>query len=231
MPRVVMLHSIGPDQGRFRLSADRFALLTRMPGRPLFSLDDGYADNYVNAHDILLGLGERAVIFLVAGKIGGRNDWDATGGLAGQPLLDWAQIKELRQAGVRFGSHGLTHRDLRHLGDDALKMEVSSSKQLLEDALGEEIDLFAYPHGMYDEKVVTAVQEAGYKRAYRTDSRFCRDWRNRYKTMRTEIGGRDSDFSLWCKTAGLDRVQWCWQIPQLTIEKVKMARHHGSGNT
>jgi hypothetical protein len=44
--------------------------------------------------------------------------------------------------------------------------ELSESRRLLEEHLGAPVDILAYPYGLYDQFMLEAVQEAGYKAAF-----------------------------------------------------------------
>ncbi len=65
--------------------------------------------------------------------------------------MTWSDIRELQAEGIHFGSHTVTHPDLRSLGPDQLEYELGRSKEVLEDRLGLPIESFAYPHGFPEE--------------------------------------------------------------------------------
>jgi peptidoglycan/xylan/chitin deacetylase (PgdA/CDA1 family) len=131
----------------------------------MLTFDDGYRDNYTTLFPMIEARRVPAVIFLVAGRVGGTNNWDVDGELAGEPLLDWEHIEEMSAAGVLFGSHGMTHADLCTTDEAGLEFEIHESKQVLEDRLGKPVEAFAYPFGRFDERVLSAVEDAGYRYA------------------------------------------------------------------
>jgi peptidoglycan/xylan/chitin deacetylase (PgdA/CDA1 family) len=91
------------------------------------------------------------------------------------PMLKWGQIREMRDAGIDFGSHTVTHAILSRTGDEQLKRELGESKRILEQQLCGPMVAFAYPNGQssdYDERVKTAVRDAGYSFAVTTLSGF-----------------------------------------------------------
>jgi len=67
---------------------------------------------------------------------------------------------------MELGSHSLTHPDLRKLDDEALAFELADSKTAVERITGRPCRTFAYPYGLYDERVVRAVGAAGYELAF-----------------------------------------------------------------
>ncbi len=77
--------------------------------------------------------------------------------------MDWEQIKELRRNGMEIGSHSMTHPCLLNLDRNILFQELTQSKLVLEEHLGEPIESFSVPYGFVDKKVVETIVEAGYK--------------------------------------------------------------------
>jgi len=185
------------------------------------SFDDGYADIYTNFKHELKQLSDRVIIFIVAGKIGGINDWDRSGELAGKLLLDWEQIKELKAMGIRFGSHSMTHADLTKLSDHELERETKASKRILEDLLGGPVEGFAYPYGYFNADVITAVKNAGYKWAVTTSDCVWEGWGNPFRSGRTAIYGHDPKWLISAKLNGLYNVKSVWEFPCLVVQKMK----------
>jgi peptidoglycan/xylan/chitin deacetylase (PgdA/CDA1 family) len=126
--------------------------------RFVITFDDGYAETLDVALPVLKARSLPAIVFVVSGLIGGRATWNADP----QRLLSRAGLLELDAAGVFIGSHSRTHPRLSTLGNDAIDEEVRGSRQELEDLLGREVRFLAYPHHDRDERVVAAVEKAGY---------------------------------------------------------------------
>jgi peptidoglycan/xylan/chitin deacetylase (PgdA/CDA1 family) len=59
--------------------------------------------------------------------------------------LTWNEVRELRQAGIQFGSHTVNHPRLVELPWREIAEELRESKQELEQQLGEPVTTFAYP--------------------------------------------------------------------------------------
>ncbi len=115
------------------------------------TFDDGLLDNYLNAYPILKELNLRAYFFILDGKVGSRG------------YMNWEQIRELRDAGMIIGSHGMTHRFLTELKDKDLDYELRESKKILEDNLGCAVDYFSVPRGFCDKRVIEKARKVGYK--------------------------------------------------------------------
>ena len=79
--------------------------------------------------------------------------------------LEHSELRTLASAGFEIGAHGLSHRPLCGLPPHSLARDVQSCKQVLEDVLGTQVEMFCYPRGRYDANVVRGLREAGYRGA------------------------------------------------------------------
>lgn len=156
------------------------------------TFDDGYTDNYENAWPILRQRGIPAAVFLVTGTMAGTNDWMAAGGYPARPMMTWSQARELSAAGVDLGAHAVTHPRLTHLPTVAARAEIADSKKAIEDAVGVEIDSFAYPYGDANSRVRQLVGEAGFRLAFCTRPGFNRMGEDPLMIRRIEVTGHDS---------------------------------------
>lgn len=84
-------------------------------------------------------------------------------------LLGWDQVRRMdaegNGAGFEFGSHSMSHAVLSNLDDAALAAEMVGSKGRLEQELGHEVPVIAYPVGKefaYSRRVEDAARAAGY---------------------------------------------------------------------
>jgi len=135
----------------------------------VLTFDDGYQNFREHAFPVLERYGFPAIVFLVAGLLGKDAKWLADEGRHAPHLMNSATINELRSNGISFGSHTMTHPRLTRLDRSGQINEISKSKSLLEDLLGENIKYFCYPGGEYDEHVVNTVKDAGYEAALTCD--------------------------------------------------------------
>lgn len=80
--------------------------------------------------------------------------------------LTWDQVRAMHKSGLcEFGAHTVDHAILSHLSRLEKEYQIFASKRMVEDKLGEEIDLFSYPEGQeshYDEETIQILQAAGF---------------------------------------------------------------------
>jgi peptidoglycan/xylan/chitin deacetylase (PgdA/CDA1 family) len=79
--------------------------------------------------------------------------------------LGHAELRTLASEGFEIGAHGWSHKYLWRLEPEELGQEVRPSKDVLEDILGKQVEMFCYPGGRYDTNAVRALQGAGYRGA------------------------------------------------------------------
>jgi peptidoglycan/xylan/chitin deacetylase (PgdA/CDA1 family) len=221
MPLVLMYHSVEPFQAdpylvtvsppRFeqqmrwlarhglRGTSVRDLLAARAAGGAAglvgLTFDDGYCDFARHALPVLRRFGFGATVFVIAGRLGEENAWDPEG--PRKPLMDARQVRDLAQAGVEIGSHGLRHVRLP-AARDALAGEVGGSRRILQEITGEPVSGFCYPYGDLDADAVAGVRDTGYDYG-------CAIWASahtsRHALPRTYIGEADTAPRLWAKRA------------------------------
>ncbi len=175
--------------------ADRFPMLT--PGEllagegpgVLLTFDDGLANNVAHALPILEAFSAPAVFFVSTRHVLEPRDWlpasrrrarELWGGEDRVPeevardLFDGMSREQLRSCAehplITVGSHTVGHPYLTRCDDGTLRRELERSKRQLEQWCGRPVDLFAYPAGDYDPRVVRAVCDAGYRAAFAEDA-------------------------------------------------------------
>lgn len=143
----------------------------RLPrGMAAVTFDDGFASVYEHALPILARLHLPATVFLVAETLtdsGRPVDWvdDPPAGRRLRALTP-DRVLEMAEAGVRFGSHGHSHRDLTDLTDAECERELRESRDVLEALLEAPVPFLAYPRGQHDERVRQLAARAGYTNAF-----------------------------------------------------------------
>ena len=219
MPPVLMYHAVDSDDDPYRIAVtpERFAQQMRWierrgmrctsvrelldaydrgtaTGLVGLTFDDGYADFTTHVMPVLERHGFTATVFVVAGRLGGRNDWDAPGPV--RPLMTADQIRTAARAGIEIGSHGLTHRSLSDVDSSVLEAEVCHSREVLEALIGAPVRGFCFPYGALSDTAVDITETAGYDYAVATRLSGRRD---RYALPRVYVGQRDTALRLLAK--------------------------------
>jgi peptidoglycan/xylan/chitin deacetylase (PgdA/CDA1 family) len=112
---------------------------------------------------------------------------------------DWDTIRGAVHAGLDLGVHSATHRALPRLSDDELRAEMVGSRGTLARRTGVTAELFAYPYGLWDERVRNAAQTAGYMSALSLNPRLVARDADPWTLPRVNIPARitDSAFQAW----------------------------------
>jgi peptidoglycan/xylan/chitin deacetylase (PgdA/CDA1 family) len=130
------------------------------PGCLVLTFDDGLASQIRNALPVLERFGVSATFFVMP---------DFRDGVHRYMSLE--DIRAMRDAGQEIGSHTLNHASLPALmrsNFGAFQAEIIQSKAILEEALGQKVDLLAYPNGAWDRATAEEVRAAGYRAAAST---------------------------------------------------------------
>lgn len=127
----------------------------------VLTIDDGYADvlkilPVVKKYEIPV-----TVFVLSRPQNANRKELEHYG-----KLLTSKQLKYLQAQGWTIGCHSATHADFSNLSKSQIKKEIVDSKKELENKLGATIDYFAYPKGVFNNEIIKAVKNAGYKAAF-----------------------------------------------------------------
>jgi peptidoglycan/xylan/chitin deacetylase (PgdA/CDA1 family) len=76
--------------------------------------------------------------------------------------LSWGQIAELASDGWEVGAHTASHPPLTRVDDSELTRQLEEPRGVVEERLGRPCRTMAYPYGDWDDRVLAAVERAGY---------------------------------------------------------------------
>ena len=130
----------------------------------VITFDDGYRDFYTDGMVVMKQCGFTATIFLATDRIQERPVR-----IEGVDYLTWSEVRELHAEGIGFGSHTVTHPDLRSIGPDQIDYELGYSKEIIEERLGTAVKSFAYPFAFPEEDkcftrfLVDTLENHGYE--------------------------------------------------------------------
>lgn len=152
------------------ISLSDLKTLTVLPEKRLImTFDDGFESVGRHALEPMRQCGFHAIQFIVAHRIGGRDEWDSGVRSKRERLMDAAAIRNWLAAGHEIGSHSLTHPRLTKISIAAAREEIVTSKKTLEDMFGIPVRHFCYPYGDWNIPVRDMVDEAGYETAVTTE--------------------------------------------------------------
>lgn len=160
------------------------------------TFDDGYQDFIPYALPVLRRYGYTATLFILAGRLGGENEWSRPG--PNKPLLTADEVKQIDDAGMEIGSHGLRHISLLKADDATLAEETQRSREILGQLLGRDVAGFCYPYGYLDARIVDAARTAGYDYACAV---YPGPEISRHAIPRTSVLGKDTSWRLEAKRA------------------------------
>ena len=152
-----------------------------LPDRPVvLTFDDGYRDLYTAAYPVLRSHHFKAVAYIVSGFVGSSVNVTSD------------QVLEMDANGIEIGAHTVSHADLTRQSGANLQHEVFDSKASLEALIGHPVLDFCYPSGRFDDRVVGAVQAAGFLTATTTQPGFVHSAGDRFTWTRVRVSGGES---------------------------------------
>lgn len=167
----------------------------RWPARSvLVTIDDGYASTLHDAAPVLARHEVPAVLFALAGSLGGTSRWMAE--MPDEQLLDADGLRAITTYGVEVGVHGWDHALLPGLTPPELRRQVVEAREVLAGVLGQVPRAFAYASGAHDAPARAAVRAAGYDVAFAVHAGV-----DRHAVPRTDVNPTDTDLTFRLKTA------------------------------
>ncbi|MBN1870365.1 MAG: polysaccharide deacetylase family protein [Candidatus Omnitrophica bacterium] len=157
----------------------------------VITFDDGYENNYSNAFKVLKQYGFPATIFIGTDRVGTKE------------RLTWDQMKEMIASGIDIGSHTQSEAYLPDIPVEQQQQEIQTSKNIIEQNLGVNVEHFAYPIGGFSEGIKEIVKQAGYQSACTTNRGYGRLNKDVFELKRVRFSDKDDrkDY-LWIKLSG-----------------------------
>jgi peptidoglycan/xylan/chitin deacetylase (PgdA/CDA1 family) len=212
--------------------------LSAFPKLVCITFDDGFRSFYTEAFPALQEHGFTATMFLSTAFIGDTRRYFRPSTINSQPsttqeCLTWSEIRELRQAGIHFGSHTVNHPKLLELDWPEIESEISDSKANIEQRLGEPVTTFCYPFAFpqtnrpFVEGFTASLREAGYRCCATTKLGRSRVGDDPYSLKRLPANSLDDAAFFAAKLEGA--YDWL-AAPQSAVKALKaLLRPHSSG--
>ncbi len=153
------------------LSIEQVIAFDEVPKSPepmvCVTFDDGYLDNYLHATPILLRHAVPAAFFVSTGIVNTdrRFPHDVRRGNPFIPVMDWDQLRAMRDYGFTIGSHSSSHIDCAAEPEEVVRAELARSRDDLRRELNLAEVIFAYPYGGRQHMTpqrLKLVRQAGY---------------------------------------------------------------------
>jgi peptidoglycan/xylan/chitin deacetylase (PgdA/CDA1 family) len=193
----------------------------RPPGSKTFviTFDDGFRDFLTHGFPALQAHGFTAAMFLPAAFVG-----DQTSSFKGKETLTWQEAREMRRAGITFGSHTVNHPELVRLSPPDIDRELRDSRARIEQQLGEPVTTFAYPYAFpqgnrpFAKMFRDLLIEAGYACCVTTELGRVKAGDDPYRMKRLPVNSLDDEALLRAKLEG--GYDWL-ALPQRAFKRLK----------
>ena len=143
-----------PERGRFVLEASRSAQVLRELKTVLRGAVSAECERAINMVESQLGVSPADL----------RNAYPHS------RVMTWKDVKQLKELGMTIGSHTVTHPNLTLLSGGELRLELESSRNMIEQQCQTSCRHLCYPYGAHSDSVCEAARAAGYASAVTTVS-------------------------------------------------------------
>tara|TARA_B100001123_G_C15242083_1_gene999493 strand:+ start:656 stop:1672 length:1017 start_codon:yes stop_codon:yes gene_type:complete len=101
--------------------------------------------------------------------------------------MNWDEVRILKSEGVTIGAHSHSHDHMPDLSLEEIKKEIETSNKIFLKELGEIPNLFAYPYGESDERIIDLLKIYKFKVAFGQHSGVINETSNMYYLPRFSL--------------------------------------------
>ena len=132
---------------------------TGLPGKSVvITMDDGYADNDTYALPILKKYNLKANLMLATGLVGSNPD-----------MLTWNQVQDMKNSGLYyFTNHTWSHYAIANGPQSKIETEIDTGASQIKQYIGQDVNIFTYPYGSFNNNAIQTLQRKGYIGAFST---------------------------------------------------------------
>jgi peptidoglycan/xylan/chitin deacetylase (PgdA/CDA1 family) len=103
-------------------------------------------------------------------------------------VMSSGELKQLAANNLfTIGAHTVTHPALGCHNADFQKKEVNENKKFLEEIIGRDINLLAYPYGNYNQETLQVVSNSGFNAAFTTEEKTVKEESPIYSLGRFQV--------------------------------------------
>ncbi len=169
----------------------------------VITFDDGYRDILTEGWPVMHQCGFSATVFLTTDRI-----QSTPLRIEGADYLTWQDVRELHTQGLSFGSHTVSHADLRSLEPGEINYELGYSKEIIEQMIGAPVRSFSYPFAFPEEDshftryLSDALENLGFQNGVSTIVGRAKSKNNRFFLPRLPMNSGDDPALLAAKMGG-----------------------------
>lgn len=127
------------------------------PKSILITLDDGYLDSYQYAFAVIQKYHIKANLMISTGLLGGPN------------YMSWDNLRDMYNSGLIYiTDHTWSHYAINNGSEEKIKYEIETAKTQLENNLGQQVNIFTYPYGSFNNTSVNILKQDGFVGAFST---------------------------------------------------------------
>jgi peptidoglycan/xylan/chitin deacetylase (PgdA/CDA1 family) len=188
---------------RYAIPIDVGVDVTLEPGKRYVGVtfDDGFENFFKIASPELTKLNIPSTMFVIADAIG--KSFGPRG--RSEKVMSLEQIRALPASLVKIGSHTSSHPFLPSISEQDATAEIVRSRTKIEELLGRKVELFSFPFGGFNEKLVDICRNADYQRIFTTLPGFAFEKSHEYVVGRVRVDPMDWPLEFRLKMAGAYR--------------------------
>lgn len=179
--------------------------------------DDGWKSFADNAIPELKARNIPVALFAISDRLG-----QSINGIAFDRLITPDELRALKHEMLTVGSHTASHPSVPTLSDAEASYELRQSRDKLTDILREDIKLFCFPYGAYNQRLISMCRDAGYERVFTCMAELAKP--SGFVTGRVRVDPTDWPLEFHLKLMGAYR----WEPAAIALKRLILSVIRGS---
>lgn len=175
------------------------------------TFDDAHVDTYAQLTRLAMKKRYPITIFVPTTLTGQINEWDPVMDSSPGKVMDWTQLRELKDLGMEIGSHTRSHCHLPSISESLIDEEIRGSMADLKSQFPEyasEGIIFSYPYGEVNQGIAEIVKAAGYLGAVANFPRNIRPGTDPFQIPRFSVSPHTTAGEILRQSRSL----WLWEL-------------------